>query len=221
MQIIIIGGNETVYFLARQLKRKGHHVAIINRNATHCQNLFQQTDAIVVHGDGSDQKALEEAGARKADIVLALTPYDQDNLVACQVAQTIYGVPRTIAIVNDPENEDIFQKLGVTHAFSSTRIIAKMIEQHANFDDIKRLMTVAEGKINITEVELDRDSPAVGKTLFELKLSGETLVVAIVRGDDVIIPRGNNQLHVGDHLLVMTKPGQEEHDLALLTDERV
>jgi len=220
MRIILIGGDETVYFLARQLKQKGHHITIINRDAQHCQLLFKQTDAMVIHGDGSDKATLEEAGARKADVVLALTPYDQDNLVACQIAQKIYGVPRTIALVNDPENEEIFQKLGVSQAFSSTRVIASLIEQQAHFEDIKRLMPIGEGKIQITDVKLDRDSPAIGKPLMDLGLSAGTLIACIIRGEEVIVPRGSNQLQVDDHVLIISQPGSEEDDLLLLVGEQ-
>lgn len=220
MRIILIGGGETVYYLARQLKDKSHHVTIINRNAQDCQRLFKHTDATVIHGEGTDQDRLEEAGARKADVVLALTPYDQDNLVACQIAQKIYGVPRTIAMVNDPDNEEIFNQLGVSDAFSSTRIIATMIEQRARFDDIKRLIPVGEGQVHVADVELDEESPVVGKRLMDINLSEDTLIASIVRDDDVIIPRGNNQLQVGDHLLVISKPGNEEKDLEILTGEQ-
>lgn len=212
-RIILIGGGETVYFLARQLKQRDHHITIINRSKAACDALFQKTDSVVVHGDGSERKVLDEAGARQADVVLAMTPYDQDNLICCQIAQKIYGVPRTIALVNDPENEDVFTKLGVTTAFSATRVIAKMIERHAHFDDIKRLMHIGDGKVQVTDVELHRGAPAVGKTLAELGISENTLIASIIRDEDVIIPRGNNQLQVGDHLLIISQNGEDEADL--------
>lgn len=220
MRIVLIGGDETVYFLARQLKQKDHRVTIINRDEYRCRELFRLTDSTVIHGDGSDQSTLEEAGARQADVVLALTPNDQDNLVACQIAQKIFGVPRTIALVNNPENEEIFQKLGVTLAFSSTRIIASMIEQRAAFDDIIRLMPVGEGHVHIADVRLDRQSPAIGKRLADLKLSNHTLIACIIRDEEVIIPRGSNQFQVGDHVLMISKPGHEERDLEILTGEK-
>lgn len=219
MRIILIGGNETVYFLARQLKTKDHHITIINRDEFHCQQLFRHTDATVIHGDGTDQNTLEEAGARQADVVLALTPYDQDNLVSCQIAKKIFGVPRTIALVNDPENEEVFQKLGVTDAFSSTHVIASMIEQRASFDDITRLMPVGEGHIHVADVKLDRYSPVIGKNLMELNISEHTLIACILRNDEVIIPRGQNQLEVGDHVVLISKPGYEEADLRILTGD--
>ena len=221
MYIIVIGGDEMVYYLARQLRQQDHRVVIINRNKMHCTHLYEQTQATVIHGDGSDQSILEEAGARKADVVIALTPYDQDNLVSCQIAQKIYDVPRTIALVNDPDNEDIFHELGVSVAFSSTRVIGNMIETQANFDHIKRLVPLGDGKLHITDVVLDQESPVVGKTLAEINLSPDTLVVSIIRDDDVIIPRGSNRLQAGDHVLVISRPDEEIKDLETLTGEKL
>lgn len=220
MRIILIGGNETVYFLARDLKRKNHYLTIINRDEYHCQELFRHTDATVIHGEGTDPATLEEAGVRMTDVVLALTPHDQDNLVACQLAAKVYGVPRTIALVNDPENEEIFQQLGVTDAFSSTQIIAKMIEQRASFADITRLMPVGDGHIHVADVKLDKESPVVGKSLLEVELSEHTLVACILRDDEVIIPRGGNRLQVNDHLVLISKPGYEEADIEIITGEK-
>lgn len=216
MHIIIVGGDEMVYFLARQLQDKGNHITIINKSQLRCNQLFQQTRATVVHGDGTSLASLEGAGARMADVLLALTPYDQDNLISCQIAQKVFGVPHTIALVNDPDNEEVFHKLGVTQAFSSTRIIASMIEQQAGFDAVTQLMPIGEGHIHVAEVSLNDDAPAVGKSLMDLHISSETLVACIIRGDDVIIPRGADRLQPGDHLLIISKPGYEEKDLKLI-----
>ena len=221
MRVILIGGDETVYFLARQLRKKGKHITIINKNEMECQLLFKQTEATVIHGNGTDQQTLEDAGARQADVVLALTPHDQDNLVACQIAKKLFGVPRTIAIVNDPENEEVFEKLGVDHAFSATKVIGMMIEQRAAFDDIKRLMPVGEGEVHFADIQLDRKSPAIGKSMMDLNFSSDTLVACIIRDGEVIIPRGSNQLQVGDHVLLISKPGKHDKDIALLIGEEV
>lgn len=220
MRILIIGGSKTVYFLARQLTEHHHQVTIINRDAERAKYLARRLAPVtVVHGDGSNIKILEEAGARRADLVLALTAHDQDNLVSCQIAQKLYGVPRTIALVNDPENEKIFQKLGITVAFSATRILASMIEQQASMDDIISLMPIAEGKINVIDIRLDADSPAVGKTLQELGMSDNTLIACIIRDGEAIIPRGSNYLFADDHILVISQPDSQVNDLRLLLGE--
>lgn len=216
MRVIMVGGNETVYYLARQFVRKGYHTTIINRDPTRARELANDTKATVVLGDGTHVQRMEEAGARQADLVLALTSRDQDNLIACQIAQRNFKVPRTIALVNDPDNEEVFHKLGVTQAFSATRIIASIIDQEADFDAITQIAPLAKGRITISDVHLDKGSPAIGKTLQDLPLSGKTLIGAIIRDDHVIVPRGSTVLNERDHLIVISEPDYRERDLTLL-----
>lgn len=220
MRILMVGGDKTVYFLARQFVAKGNHVTIINRDPLRSKELAEHTKATVVFGEGSDVNRLEEAGARRADVMLALTSHDQDNLITCQIAQKLFGVPRTLALVNDPENEAVFRKLGISVAFSATRIISSLIEQQASFDDITALMPIAEGRINVTDVRLDEDSPAIGKNLIELELTEGSLIACIIRGDDVLVPRGATTLEVNDHLILISHPEHEEQDLITLCGEQ-
>ena len=159
---------------------------------------------------------MEEAAARRADVVLALSEHDQDNLIACQVANKLYGVPHTMALVNDPENEEVFKKLGISVAFSATKIIASLIEQQANFDDITTLMPIAQGRINVTDVRLDSESPSIGKSLMELGLTEGSLVACVIRDDEVLVPRGNTRLLVGDHLILISQPEEQEQNLVAL-----
>lgn len=216
MRVIIIGGSKTVYFLARQFVRRKYHVTIINRDPNRAREIAQQTKATVVLGDGTDVNRLEEAGARQADVLLAVTNHDQDNLIACQIAQKMFGVPRTIALVNDPDNEDIFKQLGVNIAFSATRIIGSILDQETDFEDVLALMPLARGRINVTEVRLHPESPAVGKTLLELDISENSLVACIIRSEEVIVPRGSTRLEANDHLLLISQPQHQTHDLEIL-----
>lgn len=216
MRAILIGGSKTVYFLARQFVRRKYHVTVINRDADRCREIAQQTKATVVLGDGTHVQRLEEAGARQADVLLALTNHDQDNLIACQIAQKMFSMPRTIALVNDPDNEEIFTRLGVTVAFSATRIIGSILDQETGFEDIMALMPLAQGRINVTEVRLASNSPAIGKTLLDLELSENSLVACIIRGAEVIVPRGFTELRVDDHLLLISQPEHQKYDLEIL-----
>jgi trk system potassium uptake protein len=220
MHVILIGGNKTVYFLARQFVAKNYHTVIINRDYARAKELAQQTKATVVHGEGTDISRLEEAGARRADLLLALTSHDQDNLIACQIGQKNFKIPRTIALVNDPDNEAIFKQLGVTIAFSATRIIGSIIDQETDFETITDIIPLAKGRVTITDVHLDTDSPAVGKTLQDLNLSSDSLVGAIIRDDQVIVPRGATELHSKDHLILISTPEKQGIDLALLCNPR-
>jgi trk system potassium uptake protein TrkA len=219
MYVIIVGGDKIAYFLARQLIESDNHVAIINRNVLDAKELARDTRAVVVLGDGTNAAILEEAGIHRADVVIALTPHDQDNLVSCQLAQRLYSVPRTVALVNDPDNEIVFKQLGVSVAFSATQIIASLIEQQTAFEDITRLMTLASGHVHVADLHLQSDSPAVGKSLQELNLTEDTLIACIIRQDQVIIPRGSNRLMANDHLLVISRPETQERDLRILTGE--
>lgn len=216
MRLIVVGGGQMVYFLTRQMMKHGNRVTIINIKAEHCSELARRTKATVVHGNGTVPKVLEEAGIRRAEVVVALTPHDQDNLICCQIAQQIYQVPRTVALVNDPENETIFRQLGVDIAFSATRIISTMIEQRTTFEDITALMPLADGKVNVTQVHLPPDAPVVGKKIQDLTLIGSTLIACIIRDKEVIIPRGYTQLMGDDFLLVISDPETEAENIRRL-----
>lgn len=207
MRVIIIGGHKTTYFLARQFTSKGYHTTIINRDPAEASRLSRELKATVILGNGCDPRVQEEAQARRTEILVSLLPHDEDNLIACQIAARTFGVPRTIALINDPENEVVFRRLGVSVAISAAQIIAKMIEEEAGFEDIINLMSLAQGRVNVTEITLASDSPALGMSLSELALPQNSLVASIIRGDQVIVPRGASRLALYDHLLVVTEPG--------------
>ncbi len=166
---------------------------IINRDREECVQLARQLSATVVCGDGSDADILKEAGAMGADVVLAITPNDQDNLIICQLASIQFGVPRAIALANDPDNAEIFEKLGVS-AFSTTHIVGSLIEQRASLEQIINLLPVGEGRVNVTEIMLDADSPVAGKLLKDIDLPENALVAVVIRDNQPIVPRGANQL---------------------------
>ena len=217
MRVILLGGGETVetiYFLARLFVRRGYDVTIVDPYPAEARMLSRRTKATVLLGDGSDPTVLEEAGARQADLLLSLTPHDPDNLAACQIAQKLYGVPRTLALVNDPENEEVFRQLGITEVFSSTKVIGSLIEGRTVFDEITQLFPADEGRLYVTEVVLDREAPAIGKALQELDLPADSLVAAIVRDGRVVVPGGQDRLQVADRLIVIALP---EHQEDLLT----
>ena len=219
MKIILIGGSKLSYFLAKQFASKNYYTTIINDNYDEAKILSRSLKATVLHGQGSDPHTLAKAGAYQADVVLSLTTQDEDNLIACQIAQKEYGVPRTIALVNDPENQPIFEKLGITVAFSATQIIASLIEQQNASSDIQNLLPIAEGKVNVTEIALAADNPVVGKTIDELQLPDGTLIACILRQGEVIVPSGENSLQALDRLIVIGQPESYGQLMRLLCKE--
>ena len=219
MKIIIAGSGKPLYHLCRNFIGKGHQVTVINDNKDECIRLSRELKASIIFGDASDSRILSEAGAMKADVVLAVTPQDQNNLIICQLAFLQYETPRVIAMANDPENVDIFRKMGVS-AFSTTHIISSLIEQRASIEQVMNLYPIAEGQVNLTEIMLENDSPVVGKVLKEINLPDNALVAVVIRDGRPIIPRGGNQLLAGDRIILITLPENHGSVLKTFTGER-
>lgn len=218
MKILIVGSGKTLYFLCRSFTAKGYQVIIVNRDREECVQLGRRLSATVVCGDGSNAEVLEEAGAMGADAVLAITPNDQDNLVICQLASLQYGVPRTVALANDPDNAEVFEKLGVS-AFSTTKIIGSLIEQWTSLEQITNLLPVAEGRVNVTEIVLNGESPVAGRHLKDVNLPENALVAVVIRDNQPIVPRGATQLMEGDRVVLITLPENHGPVLKAFTGE--
>lgn len=214
MKILIIGSGKTLFFLCRNFTSAGHSVVIINKDLEECRSLAKDLKAMVVHGDGSDLKVLMEAGAMGADVVLAITPHDQDNLIICQLAALQFSVPRTVALANDPDNVEIFERLGIG-AFSTSQIIGNLIQQRASLEQIINILPIGGGRVNVTEILLDEESPVTGKHLRNIKLPENVLIAVLIRNGQPIIPSGSTQLSMGDRIILITLPAN--HGLALKT----
>lgn len=217
MRIILIGGGKLAYFLSKKFVSEKHQVTIIDSDPAEAQEFAHQIKATVILGDGTHPTILKEAEAEKADLVLALTAHDEDNLVACQIALQHHGVPRTIALVNDPAHQQFFEQMGISVAFSATQILANLIEKRADFEDITNFFAVDGGQISVTEIILDEDSPAVEKTLQNLDLPAGALIGCIIRQDKAFVPRGWSHLQVGDRLILISQPEHYDRLLEVLT----
>ena len=218
MKVLMVGGGRESYYLARRFAAKGFEVVIVDRRADVCTRLARRLSATVVLGDGGDPRTLEDAGARGADVVLAITPFDQDNLIICQLATLRFGVPRAVALANDPDNAEVFEQLGVT-SVSITDIVGGLIEQQTIVDEITRTLAVAEGRVNVTEVVLDEDAPVLGRCLDQLDLPRGALVAVVVRASETIVPGGSDTLRAGDRLVLVTLPEDHGPALRALTGE--
>ncbi|NEQ32688.1 MAG: TrkA family potassium uptake protein [Leptolyngbya sp. SIO4C5] len=204
MRVILIGSGKLAYFLSKQFTSKGYYLTIITPDEGEAVLLSRQVKATVMVGDGSNPLLLQEAEAYGADVLLALTNRDQDNLIACQIGQDRYGVPRTIALVNDPDNREVFQKLGVTMVFSATEILGSLIEQQADYQDVKNLVPISQSDVTVTEFTLQDTSPAVGHKIQDLKLTGAA-ITCIIRGGRVLIPSKWMHLRAEDRLILVSE----------------
>lgn len=218
-RIILVGGGKLVYFLTRLFVSKGYAVTIINETKEEAGELARRARATVVFGDGSDPGVLQEAEASTAAVVLAVTPHDQANLMICQIASIRFQVPRVLALVNDPDNEELFRTLGVT-AFSPTKIIASLIEQRTEFAEITNLIPVGEGKITVTEILLSEQSPVCGKPLREIELPENSLVGFVLRNSLPIVPRGDTVLLPNDRLILIALPENQGRVLNVFMDAK-
>ncbi len=217
MNVIVVGGEKLVYFLTRIFISKGYHVTVINRDADECHRLAKSLRARVILGDGSNPRTLEEAGANAADALLAATPHDQDNMVISQLAVRKFHIPRTLAVVNDPENERVFASLGLTSVFSATKILANLIEQKTGYESIINLIPIEEGKLVVVETLLESGSPVLGKPLKDIRLPENSLIASVFRGGQPIIPRGGTVLSSGDRLITICLPGDMGRVIKILT----
>lgn len=205
MNVMIIGGGGLVYFLSQSLVEKGHSVEVVNRDADECLELSRRLKATIVKGDATRPRVLEDAGIRRQDAVLAITPHDPDNLLICQSAVRLFQVERTLGLVNDPQNEEIFHLLGVTETISVTAMLSSLIERRSAFDSISKLFGAFNGKVEVVEAVVKADAPSRGVALKELELPRSTLIAAVNRGSEEIIPNGETVLRAGDQVLVVTR----------------
>ncbi|WP_202707616.1 potassium channel family protein [Sporosalibacterium faouarense] len=207
MNIIIVGGGKEVHFLTRSFISKGYNVTIINNKKEHCEKLARMHEkASIVYGDGTKPYVLEDAGAAYSNIVIALTPKDPDNLVICQLSEKIFKIRKTFAVVNDPKNIDVFNRLGVGTVISTSDIISSLIEQKISVDEITNLIPIEEGKVAIMEVEINKDHDILGKQLVNSNLPKEAIVGCIIRNGNAVIPRGDTVILNKDKLIILSLP---------------
>src|SRR6266849_6073342 len=168
MYIIIGGGGDVGYYLTRNLLHQGHEVLLLEKGQERYQSLSDELGQSVLKGDACETRTMEEAGAQRADVVIAVTGEDEDNLVICQVAKKRFQVARTIARLNNPKHEDLFQKLGIDITVSPTRSILSLIESELPGSRFVNLMTLKRAGLHIIELRVPALSPIIGKKLSQI-----------------------------------------------------
>ncbi len=211
MYIVIVGGGEVGYYLAKALMDEGHEVLVLEKRAEETAFICNQLGSVCMRGDGCEVTTLTEAGTGRADMLIAVTGDDEDNLVACQVAKHKFNVPRTIARIKNPENEAIFKKLGIDVTVSSTNIILEHIEEEVPTHPLTHLLTISDTGLEIVEVKVPPDSPTIGKRVKELSLPrGTTLSLLIRNQEKPRVPRADTVLQAGDRIIAVTPAESEE-----------
>jgi trk system potassium uptake protein TrkA len=184
---------------------------LIEENRSKVDTLSLEFHESIMLGDGSAVEVLREAGANRADVVVATTGNDEDNLVICQITKLMFLRPRTIARVNNPRNEELFAGLGVDASVSATKIINAMIQEQVKAGDMMiPLLTLKAGDVEIVEVELTRSSHIVKKKIKDLSLPPGSIFIAVIRGEEVIIPYGETEFQPEDKVLALVKRTSEQ-----------
>ncbi|MFV0412455.1 MAG: potassium channel family protein [Oscillospiraceae bacterium] len=204
MNAIIIGGGQVGSYIAGLLLESNCHVRIIEPRESVFNKLKNELPLeTLIIGGGTDPATMEQAGIEKADVVVAVTGADEINLVASTIAKYEFGVPRVIARVNNPKNEWLFNAgMGVDVKFNQANILARLVVDEIDFKNMITLLKLNKGDYSIIQVTVAASSPAAGKAVKDLSLSGEVLLIAIHRGDEILLPRGETQIQQGDHILV-------------------
>ncbi len=212
MYIIIVGGGSVGYYLAGALVKASHEVLLLERDRPSHKRLAEELGEIVMQGDGCEVRIMEEAGGARADAVVAVTGDDEDNLVICQMAKMQFNVPRTIARVNNPRNEELFHRLGIDGTVSATKIIYNLIEQEIETGEVIPLAALKRGNIEIVEVEIGPKSPVLNRKISEVNLPMEALIISVLRQDHGMIPAANTAFENGDSVLALVH-ADREHEL--------
>ena len=211
MFAIIAGGGRTGSYLASDLLEAGHKVTIIEKRPLTYEKIRREVKADIILGDGSNPTLLMGAGIKKANLLIAVTSQDEDNLVIARLAKLEFNVPRVIARVNHPKNYNIFTKeWGVDVAVSATHIIAKLIEEEATLGDLVTLLKLKSGSVALVEARIGPASPLIGREIRQIELPPDCVVVSIIRGKDVVFPKEQSILSEGDEILVLTSVASEK-----------
>jgi trk system potassium uptake protein TrkA len=205
LYIIIVGGGKVGFSLAKELAETTHELLLIEQDPARVEEIQEELGDIVMEGDGCEASVLEDAGAERANMLLAVTGDDEDNLVSCQVAKERFNVERTVARINNPKNEVIFQKLNVDITVSATTAILAHIEPELPTHQVIALGRLKGTGMEMVEMRVPEDSRIVNRAIKEIRLPYQSMIILIVGSDgQPKVPTGDTILHAGDEIVAVT-----------------
>ncbi len=216
-KVLLVGGRSKAKSLATSLIKKEYQVTVINDTYEDCLKLAEIDKLTVINGDGTRPFVLEDASAGDADIAIALTSKDEDNLVICELCKKRFHVKKTVALLTDPKKTDFFYRMEIDSVVCAITAITGIIEQQAFVDKIATLVPIGEGRVSIAEVPIPGTAPAVGKKLWEINLPKQVIIGCILRGDTTMVPRGDTRILAGDMLVLISSDKQEMAAIKELT----
>ncbi|PKB78714.1 MAG: hypothetical protein BZY88_17020 [SAR202 cluster bacterium Io17-Chloro-G9] len=217
MYILVIGCSEIGYHLTKALLASGHEVVVVEKSQVRCEILTQELGSVALQGDGTNEVTLKEAGANRADIVIAATDRDQTNLVACQMAKHLFQTERTMALIKDPKNEPIFQILGVDVVIDSTHLVLENLEERIPGRPLLRLMNLRSSFMGLVSITVPEDAGVVGRRLGDVELPPRSFISLVVKSNVVERPVADLILEAEDEIIAVTPSGGEQTLYDILT----
>ncbi|GAA3639456.1 TrkA family potassium uptake protein [Kineosporia mesophila] len=210
MRIVIVGAGSVGRSIARELLTNGHRVLLIDKDPNAIR-VTSVPEAEWLLADACEISSLADAGLADCDVVVAASGDDKANLVVSLLSKTEYGVPRTVARVNTPANEWMFDEAwGVDVAVSTPRIMTALVEEAVSIGELVRIFTFQQGQAAMVELTLPDASPLAGTTVGEIAWPDDTVLVGIIRGERPIAPSRDDALEAGDELMFITVPESED-----------
>ena len=210
MYALIVGAGKVGWNLARELKEKGSEVTVVERNRRRYETVEEELEHSIQYGDGTELWILERAGIERADLVIAVTGDDEDNILICQMAGEKYGVERVVARCNNPRNLQHFELLGIKPAISATDLILRLIEHEVPQYGLVHLLDLKQERLEIIEMEVAAGSAADGTSVADLNLPDGSLVISILRDGGGFVPTGESMVQGGDEVLLVLDIGLED-----------
>jgi trk system potassium uptake protein len=209
MYIIIGGGGDIGYYLTKALLNRGHEVLLLEKDPARLQTLKDELGQAIALGDACEARTMEEVGANRADVVIAVTGHDEDNLVICQMAKRYFKVDRIIARLNNPKHEALFQRLGIV-PLSPTKAILSLVEAELPSSHFVSLITLRNAGLEVIEMRIPADSPVVGKALRDINLPRSCNLALLIRNKESIIPSAETVMKAGDDVFALASREGEE-----------
>jgi trk system potassium uptake protein len=210
MYVIVCGGGKVGWNLARELIEKGHEVTLVEQDRRRYLIIEEELEHAVQYGDATELWVLERAGIQRADLVIAVTGDDEDNMLICQMAKEKYLNERTIARVNNPRNMQHFELLGIQPAVSATDLILRLIEHEVPQYGLVHLLDLPAERLEIIEIEVTPAAPAASKRVADIEIPEGSLIISVLRGGEGFVPKADTIIEAGDEVLLVLDPGLEQ-----------
>lgn len=210
MRIIIAGGKHEADFIIKMFKEEHHQLTVINPDKQFAEYISNENDLEVFIGDPTKSYVLEDVNANSADILIALSAQDTDNYITCITAKKMFNVKKTVSIVRNPKNVEVFKRLGVDSVISSTYVLGQTIKNESSVESILKTLSIEDEKIVMIEISIDPDALLIGQRIKDIRFPTNINISCIFRDPHVIIPQGETMIKENDRLIIVTTPKEQD-----------